>query len=334
MNKKLITLAVAAAVAAPMTALAEVTIYGKANVSYDAVKVKEKYGGSGDRQYKVVANEPLAGAPRSSRLGFKGSEDLGGGLKAIWKMEFSVDQADNSPVNSSRNAYVGLASDAWGTAVIGRHDTPYKMATGKYDYFADQLGDFNGTVGFEDIRAPNAVAYISPNWAGFTLAGAIHSNGNDDDWANAYSIAGMYSIGAFNVSAAYERFDDDQLDGTSATRNLAEKKWTLGGSWDSGAFGIAGRWEHQDNPYRNGVKLSDADKWQVSGKFGFGNNVAKAFYGDSDFDSDEDFEFGGSGNTWGLGLDHNFTKRSQAYIQWVKLEDAWDGWSLGMTHKF
>jgi predicted porin len=331
MNKKLITLAVAAAVAAPMTALAEVTIYGKAIVSYDAVKIDKKIGGSNDRQYKVVSNSPIAGAPRASRLGFKGSEDLGGGLKAIWKMEFAVDQANNSAVNSNRNAYVGLASDTWGTGLIGRHDHPYKMATGKYDYFADQLGDFNGTVGFEDLRAQNVVAYVSPNWAGFTLAGAIVSNGNDDDAANGYSVAGMYSNGGLNISLAYDKFDDDQLDGTSAALNVAEKKWTVGASYDMGAFGIAGRYESQDNVSRGGSKIDDADNYQISGKYGFGNNVAKAFWGSSEV---TDAGIGNDKNTWGIGLDHNFSKRTQAYLQWVDVEDNWDGFSLGMVHKF
>jgi predicted porin len=327
MNKKLITLAVAAAVAAPMTALAEVTIYGKANVSYDAVKIDKKAGGSGDRLYKVVSNEPIAGEGRASRLGFKGSEDLGGGLKAIWKMEFSVDQANNSPVNSSRNAYVGLASDSWGTALIGRHDHPYKMAMGKYDYFSDQLGDFNGTVGFEDLRAENVVAYVSPNWAGFTLAGAMASPGTDDV-QEVYSLAGMYSNGPFNVSLAYDKFDKDLLDGTLSTLDRAKSKWSIGGSYDMGAFGIAGRWASQSDVYRGGVNLGDADLWQISGKFGFGNNVVKAFYGNNDTDSIKSID------TWGVGFDHNFTKRTQLYAQWVDKDDNWDGFSLGMSHKF
>ena len=226
MNKKLIPFAVAAALTAPLAAQAEVTIYGKANVSYDAVKC------DGDkRHYKITSNQPEGcGAflfdengdlitssfygpeGRASRLGFKGSEDLGNGLKAIWKMEFSVDMANNSAVNSSRNAYVGLAGDTWGTILMGRHDSPYKMATSKLDYFSDQLADFNGTIGFEDLRLENVAAYISPNWGGFTLSGAVVAPGFQGgdvgrDLAEAYSIAGVYDNGPFFFSAAYENFD-------------------------------------------------------------------------------------------------------------------------------
>jgi predicted porin len=201
MNKKLIPFAVAALVAAPMAAQADVTIYGKAIVSYDAVKIDGQ-----DRQYKVVSNSPIAGAPRSSRFGLKGSEDLGGGLKAIWKMEFSYDQANNGSVGATRNSYVGLTS-GWGTAVMGRHDTPYKMSVGSYDIFADQLGDFNGTVGFQDVRAQNAIAYISPDFSGFNIAAAAVAPAGDD-LAEAYSIAGNYSNGGIKVSLAYEDLGD------------------------------------------------------------------------------------------------------------------------------
>ena len=56
---------------------------------------------------------------------------------------------------------------------MGRHDTPLKISTGKLDLFADTLADMNATVGFQDLRADNAVAYISPSFSGFTLAAAI-----------------------------------------------------------------------------------------------------------------------------------------------------------------
>jgi predicted porin len=61
-----------------------------------------------------------------------------------------------------RNSFVGLTG-GWGTFVVGRNDTPYKTSTGKLDLFADTMADYNGTVGFDDVRADNAIAYVSPN---------------------------------------------------------------------------------------------------------------------------------------------------------------------------
>jgi len=324
MNKKVIPFAVAAALAAPLAAQAEVTIYGKAMVSFDAVDVD---GSGEDRQYKVVGNQPIASVPHADRIGFKGSEDLGDGLKAIWKMEFSADQANNSAVNSSRNAYVGLAGD-WGTGVMGRHDTPYKMSMGKYDYFSDQLGDFNGTVGFQDLRTQNTVAYISPAFGGFTFSGAFVSPGSDN-FADAWSVGGMYTLGGINVSLAYEGAKKDFAE----ANGIAEDKWSIGGSWDIGPFGIAGRYEGQGDDWgfedeNNDPFDSDVNNWQVSGKYSFGNNDIKGMYGQNRPDE------GDNVNTWGIGFDHNFSKRSQLFVQWVDKEDNWDGFSLGMSHNF
>jgi predicted porin len=180
MSKKLIAAAIAAAFAVPAAVAADVTTYGIAHISIDMYNGDQ--GGASGRQ-----GEGIAVTSRASRIGFKGSEDLGGGLKAIWKMEFQINMANDDngggwgafPVNgaddvvSGRNMYVGLAG-GFGTFLFGRHDTPYKISTGKLDYFADQLGDYNGnTLGFEDVRANSAIAYISPSFGGLTLAGAV-----------------------------------------------------------------------------------------------------------------------------------------------------------------
>ena len=95
MNKKLIAAAIAAAMAAPTAALAnDVTIYGVAHLSIDYL----------DSDLDSVDGFDVAS--RASRLGFKGTEDLANGLKAIWKMEFQVDMADagsNSDFQFERN---------------------------------------------------------------------------------------------------------------------------------------------------------------------------------------------------------------------------------------
>jgi predicted porin len=299
-----------------MTVLADTTIYGKAIVSYDGID----FDNGGDRLYKVTSNTRLAGAPRSSRLGFKGSEDLGGGLKAIWKMEFSVDQADNAAVGSTRNAYVGLAGN-FGTAVLGRHDTPYKMSVGSYDLFADQLGDFNGTVGFDDNRAPDVVAYISPDFSGLNVAAAIVTPGTDE-LAEGYSIGATYNNAGLKVSLSYE----DLGDVLAPALGDAEEKWGVAASYSMGAFSVMGRYE--DGSDVASVDGADYDAWQVGGSFGFGNNAIKAMYGSNDPDG------ASATDTWAVGLDHNFSKRSTAFVQWVDVEDSWDGFSLGMSHKF
>ena len=115
MNKKILAAAIAAAVAAPTAVLAnDVTAYGVAHISVD-------YRNEDDSSFRFQSFDPTTGgyvpvevnpawlrnglvpgdasdgfdmASRASRIGFKGTEDLANGLKAIWKMEFQVDMAD------------------------------------------------------------------------------------------------------------------------------------------------------------------------------------------------------------------------------------------------
>ncbi len=173
MNKKLLAVAIAAAVAAP-SAFAESTIYGKLHTSIDA------NGFDTGNNSASVDNYTMSS--RASRLGFKGSEDLGSGLKAIYQIELSVssdggtDQTVGDGWGSQRNTFIGLAGD-WGTFLVGRHDTPAKMAfyAGGNDRLGDSIIDINsGVVGvFREFRANNAIAYVSPNFSGFTLAAAV-----------------------------------------------------------------------------------------------------------------------------------------------------------------
>ncbi len=208
MKKKIIVAAGAAAVAAPVVAMADATVYG-------AIRVATQYH---DRS---GAESTWGMADQISLVGIKGSEDLGGGLKAIYKMEFGDNVGDGFGKGgfwSQRNSYVGLAGD-WGTFLVGRHDTPHKISSGKLDFFANTMADNdNGGVGagsnirgvglFHSLRVDGAAAYISPNMSGFTLAAAAVQTtataqfADADDFAGAYSLAAMYSNGPWFASLA------------------------------------------------------------------------------------------------------------------------------------
>ena len=272
MNKKLISLAVAAALVAPAAAMAEATLYGKVNVSLDYASVSNvvlpTYGAARDPRTGQIIRDQfgniilvetapgedfdgwgmsssgyIPGEGRASRLGVKGSEDLGGGLKAIYQVEFGVNLNDtnNNVLNNAdaitmRNSFVGLAG-GWGTFLMGRHDTPMKISTSKLDLFVDTMADYNGTVGFQDLRADNAVAYISPSWGGFTFAAAIIPSGgatgggnglnlNENSIAGAYSLAGIYSNGPFYASLAYEALGNEHFNTQTVSLNQSDCPYT------------------------------------------------------------------------------------------------------------
>jgi len=391
MNKKLITLAVAAAMTAPAAALADATLYGKLNVSIDYFDVDNGFEG-----WALNGGTGLPGESRANRVGVKGSEDLGGGLKAIYQVEFYVPLANERDYNlnngdigkvAMRNSFVGLAGD-WGTFLVGRHDTPYKIAMAKLDLFADTIADFNGTVGFQDIRADNAIAYISPSFSGFQFAGAIIPGGgstaglgvygqgvqnsvrdaygltpNDpvvletgiynedsDSIAQAWSLAAIYSNGPFYGSVGYEVLSKEML-AFQATGDFDPtivgdetfffqpdddlEKWSIGlGLMDWNGFTLDGRYAWQD--------FGDAsdDLWQIQAAYAFGNNTFKGMYGQGDLDLGIDGVDDVKHDTWALGFDHNFSKRTRAYLVYtdVDYDDTdvgdWEGFSLGMVHQF
>ena len=136
MNKKLLTAAVAAALTAPAAMAGDVTIYGQMHLSTSS------YDGD------VPTADAWDIASHNSRIGFKGTEGLGNGLTAVWQLELGVQPSDtnNVTINNAdaityRNSFIGLTG-GWGTAVIGRHDTPLKISTGSLDLFGDTIADF------------------------------------------------------------------------------------------------------------------------------------------------------------------------------------------------
>lgn len=185
MQKKLIAVAIAAISAAPAFAQSNVTIYGRADYGY--MSRSGDNGASPDRDRK---NEFASGLGAGSRIGFKGSEDLGNGLKAIFQMEFGMglDASATSAVAGGntatwwmRNSYVGLTNDKWGTLVGGRLDGVRYGVFNKYDAFGGgNVGNFTQMTAQVD-RAENAIAYISPKFGGFdlTLAYATHIGGSN-----------------------------------------------------------------------------------------------------------------------------------------------------------
>ena len=335
MNKKLVTLAVAAALAAPAVAMADATLYGKLNVGINYVDQNEGFKGWGlsdnrvikyafDNQFLGIYN-PFITTPQgpSNRLGVKGSEDLGNGLKAIYQIElgFSIsDSNNNGAVNnetiSMRNTFVGLAGN-FGTVLMGRHDTPLKISTGPLDLFADTLADNNNTVGFQDLRVDNAVAYISPSFSGFQFAGAVHAGGGSyafggynnesDSLAEAYSFAGIYKNGPWYASLAYEGINSEMspeaLGGTCALvdnqivcgyglESQTWGKWRVGlGILDWNGFTLTGIYEN----WQNGMFTDDqkADLWNVQAGYTFGQFMIKAAYGSNTQSGSNAFGAGG-----------------------------------------
>lgn len=189
-----------------------VSIYGVMNVSYDNVNTD---AAGQDTLHRISSN--------NSYIGFKGTEDLGNGMSAIWQVEQTVN-VDNGAASTGgifsgaqRNTFVGLSGKAWGTALMGTHDTPYKLGTGKLDVFADTLGDYNNIIGnvngsnVRDLRLGNVLAYVTPTFNGFHAAIAtsmLNESGNNGlDNPKAWTATAIYDNGPLFASLSYEKQD-------------------------------------------------------------------------------------------------------------------------------
>lgn len=176
MNKKIIALAVAAAFSAPAFAEnANVTIYGKAFLTFDQFKT-DKTGTTGQMRVNTGA----------SRFGVKGGEDLGGGLKALYQYEVEMD-ADGQGLDDAaktvkvggfaktRNSGVGIESE-FGKVMLGIWDTPFKTAHNKIELF-DNTTSWTSTavIGRSagkdfNTRQKNMVQYWSPKFSDVQVA--------------------------------------------------------------------------------------------------------------------------------------------------------------------
>ncbi len=178
MNKKLVAVAIAGLLAAPLAQAqtANVTLYGRMNLDMEVVNAKGDrnsagLGGNDNNVFRVSSN--------SSRFGFRGTESLGGGLSAIFQIESSVDADAGGGTIAARETFVGLQG-GWGTFKMGNFLSPYDDITSIFgsvptliDRYPGEPGNLGRQVrirtpnGGFDNRNPNSVRYDSPIMAGF-----------------------------------------------------------------------------------------------------------------------------------------------------------------------
>jgi predicted porin len=344
MQKKIIALAIAAAVSAPAFAdTSNVSIYGVANVSYDMTST-----GSG-----TIAGVATPGfssnkvSSNTSRLGLKGSEDLGDGLSAIWQIESTV-QIDNAGAGAgngigTRNTFAGLSSASAGTVLLGRHDTPYNISNRKYDLFGDTLADNRSimgggqgnlaTVGASfNGRQPNVVAYISPAMSGFTgaiayVAGAESQTAANQIKGSAWSLAALYGNGPLSANFGYEVHNIGNTAGTIASGNLGvvgltaglkETAWTLSAGYKMDALEVNGVYEKTSDDFGAlGANALGHRAYYLSGKYSFGSNAVKLAYANAG--ANATVNTGASQVT--LGFDHSLSKRTTVYALYTQLSN-------------
>ena len=230
MKKSILAIAVASTMAAP-AAMAAPTVYGNIHLTIE------------DRD----SLDNLDLRSNTSAIGVKGSEDLGDGLKAIYKLEWQVDVADGgngdpgTPNLVKRDQFVGLKG-GWGTFKVGIFSSNYKQQGGKVDalyrtpaegrgFIATQSSQLHGGRGDNRGRMTNAMSYTTPKMGGFSLVANVGFNDNEDETTG---IGLRWSNKAFLAYADY-------IDAvpTTPTTNATESAVKVGGKWTGKQFLVA-----------------------------------------------------------------------------------------------
>ncbi|MBU0603862.1 MAG: porin [Gammaproteobacteria bacterium] len=313
MQKKLFALAVATVATASAMAQSNVTIYGVADAGVAS-------GSAGANKFSGVATGLLA----SSRLGFKGQEDLGNGLKAIFTYEFgtlNIDSGGNSNngIDSTRQSFVGL-SNRLGMLTLGRQYAPGYPYAVKYNAYPGSIispqyilaaagGNTIGSVG--DARWDNAVKYTMPTINGFGgeliygLGGKGKTAGDETSAQrskdNNIGLGLNYANGSLAVGYVYHRLG-------AILGNTNEHY--LGATYDFGVVKLSGsiQKKQSDDPsvvdnkiYQVGAVVPVSAKGNVHFSYGIlnpdggGNNAQAAT----------------------LAYTHGFSKRTTGYIGWL-----------------
>jgi len=221
MKKSLLALAVLGTFSGLASAQTSLTLYGivDAGVQYEKGTVR-----AGDERLWRLES----GRQSSSRIGFKGSEDLGGGVTGVFTLEngFNIDDGRFTTTDTlfNRQAWVGL-NGGFGSVKLGRQQTPLYYAVNAIDPFGINLAGnaqlfFGSGLYARDplLRTSNTINYTTPNISGFS-AQVAYSFGETagDTTVNRQTDAGIsYANGPLNVQLAYHDGNNVTVTGTAA----------------------------------------------------------------------------------------------------------------------
>ena len=358
MQKKIIALAVAAMASGAAFAQSNVTVYGIADMGYNYSSGSEAKLAAGKLKSRSGMD---SGIQSGSRLGFKGTEDLGNGLSALftYEMGLNVDQGTSAQGGRTfaRQSFVGLTG-GFGTVLAGRVYTPqfglvtkvdpfgtgtvgdvsfgrgvYTMATGRL-IGAANVG-FGGTDTAGEIRLDNVVAYVTPTFSGFNVIAAYTKEGIADEERTVkgvknadhtvWAINPNFTYGNLFVGANYHKVDRDDLDAQS-------KVWDLGATYD---FGVAKLHALYGQAKDSVGALDNKDKkWMVGASAPIGKFTVLASYSRLKSSGDDARFDGDKASKWALGSTYALSKRTNLYAAYAKLStnsDAEGEFSVGGT---
>ncbi|WP_296873323.1 porin [Tibeticola sp.] len=362
MQRRIIALAVAGLASTAAFAQSNVQIYGVVDVGYNR-------SSSSDTGTFKSRNALDSGLQNGSRIGFRGTEDLGNGLKASFVLEYDIGVDTGAGLaGPSRQSFLAL-SNAYGTVAAGRQYTPQYELVSKVDPFgAGTVGDVTFGKGVYlmgawaapgTIRLDNLLAYVSPSFGGFNVIAGYTANGIGDEESplkaalsndvEVWAINPNYSNGPLFVGLNYHQVKSE-APLTGGVRDYKDKVWDLGATYDFGVLKLSALYG-QLKSTEDGVVDSKTKQWMVGASVPVGSaGAALVSY------SRQTTDFGGGwpdekASKWAVGYTHALSKRTNLYAVYAKIKtnDAAEGWysvenpanndytsglNLGVSHSF
>ncbi|MBT9459568.1 MAG: porin [Burkholderiaceae bacterium] len=282
--KKIALVAAIAAISAPAFAQSSVTLYGRINTTVESQKVNNQ------GRKIVVANN-------ASRFGFKGVEDLGGGLKASFVLESGFDSSDGKAAASfwGRESHVDLTG-SFGTIRLGNWFPGSYYATS--DYVAMQnhaTGSSSDALYGGPFPQANKVGWFSPSFGGFTAEVAVQAG--EGAGKRAFDLSANYDQGSLHLGAGFTKQGD-------------VKQYAGRALYEMGAFTIGGYLQRED------VNGSSRTISRLSGMYALGASEFHVNFGATGK--------GGSAankaNQFTLGYNYNLSKRTKVYGYYTAID--------------
>ena len=326
MNKKILSTMVGAVLAGGMSsATADITVFGHIDTSIDAT---DQDGGSDDINFHC----------NTCSIGFKGSEDLGNGLKAIFKLDFQYNVFSRDTTSfTDRDQWLGLAGSSWGQVRWGTISTPYKSHGAMiYPLYRTALqgrargvqSDFHNGAG-ENLegRADHTIRYDTPDWNGLKAAAFYTLDSNENDGFGGKEDNDSYGVGAQYSNGNLLGFADWQDNGGSKSEVGGEvSAWKLGGKYSAKAFGMRfgfyGQFEDASIDETSAANITDVDYqvWHVAASVQLGNTMAYYAFGQGEYDNNGIGSKSNDYDTWTLALIHSLSKRTKLYAGFSEVD--------------
>ncbi|MDR0274296.1 MAG: porin [Burkholderiaceae bacterium] len=316
MKKSLVALAVLGLSGVAM-AQSNVTLYGVADAGVGRAK------SSGDLKTHFLGAGLMNNG--DSRVGVKGTEDMGGGLQAGFNFETGLSLKDGAATagglsngfwQRQANVFVG---GPWGAVKLGRQFTPSYLANSTYELTGEAnytvVGNTYKWVGVTDRRAPSAFAYVSPTLSGVTAAVGYITKKDLGLSKDVWDAAVLYGNGPISAGFGVNKL------GNSKTN------YQLGGKYDFGGFAVAASYTSASLPESKAVRR------------GFGLGGSATFGAASvvvDLSRDTKNAWDASRKKYTNGLvegKYALSKRTSLYAAYLRL-DKQNNWGLGLHHNF